>query len=105
VPACGVRSADVGAAVTMQEQFEQFHATNPHVYTELVAMTREAKARGKKVGIRMVWETLRWKLTVLNDAGDDFKLNDHLHSRYARLIMEQEPDLAGMFELRELKSA
>ncbi len=87
-----------------QARFDTFHQANPHVYVELVRLAREAKDRGKRVGIRMLWEILRWNLTVIHDAADDFKLNDHYHSRYARLIMKQEADLTGSFELRELKS-
>ena len=57
------------------------------------------------LGIRTLWEVLRWRLTVeVEHAPDDFRLNDHLTSRYARLVMEQEPDLVGVFELRELRS-
>ena len=33
-----------------------------------------------------------------------FKLNDHYTSRYARLIMEREPDLRGIFRTRKLMS-
>lgn len=88
-------------------EFRQFHHDNPRVYAELVRLARHARIRGhKRIGIRMLWEVTRWNLTVeTRDTNSDFKLNDHYHSRYARLIMAQEADLEGVFELRELKTA
>ena len=92
--------------MTYEQRFLAFHRANPHVYAELVQLCREARARGnEKLGIRLVSEVARWNLTIMtNDPTSDFKLNDHYHSRYARLIMEQEKDLVGIFELRRLKT-
>lgn len=91
---------------TIDERFSAFHAANPHIYAKLVELTREAHAAGhERFGIRTIWEVLRWKLMVrTNRPADDFKLNDHYTSRYVRLIQAQEPDLATMFETRELRS-
>lgn len=86
-----------------QAKFEEFHKANPDVYTELVRLCRHARQRGsKKVGIRMLWEVTRWNLNVETQRNSPFKLNDHYHSRYVRMIVENEPDLADMFELRQL---
>lgn len=53
----------------------------------------------------MVWERARWEFVMgTDDQSSDFKLNNNYHSRYARLIMEQEDDLDGFFDLRELRS-
>lgn len=88
--------------------FEQFHFENPKVYTELVVLARTAKQKGyNRIGIRMLWEVIRWNHMIQTNPdpeGTEFKLNDHYHSRYARLVMDKEPDLVGIFELRELKS-
>lgn len=92
---------------SIQESFEQFHAANPWVYEALRRLSMELVERGrKKIGIGMLFEVLRWqhaRTTV--DATSEFKLNNNLRSRYARLLMDQEPDLAGVFEIRELKAA
>ena len=85
--------------------FAEFHTENPHVYDELVAMARKARAAGHKViGIGMLWEVLRWNhlFTTTTDR-QGFKLNNDLRSRYAREIMAREPDLDGIFNLRELR--
>lgn len=88
----------------LQARFEAFHAANPRVYATLVRLAREAHAVGhQRVGIAMLFEVARWQLSVVT-TGDDFKLNNSWRSRYARLIMAQEQDLAGVFETRELLS-
>ena len=88
----------------LDREFFDFHAHNPGVYRELVKLARQAVTRGRtRVGMKMIYEVVRWN-RFLETTDPDWKLNNNYHSRYARLIMEQEPDLAGIFELRELRS-
>jgi hypothetical protein len=83
-------------------RFEMFHADNPQVYAKLVELSRTAKRAGhERLGIRTLWERLRWFFKIEVRSDDDFKLNDHYTSYYSRLIMQREPDLAGFFEIRE----
>lgn len=90
---------------SIQERFEDFHARHPEVFAKLVELAREVKARGKRCGIRTLWEKMRWAFEIERDADDEFKLNDHYHSRYVRLIVDTLPDeFGGFFELRQLKS-
>ena len=44
---------------------------------------------------------MRWNRFLRNET---YELNNNYHSRYARLIMQKEPGLAGIFDTRELKS-
>jgi hypothetical protein len=88
----------------LDREFYDFHAKNPAVYRKLVELARQAKASGRtRVGIGMLYEVVRWHVFLIT-TDDEYKLNNNHRSRYARLIMEQEPDLAGIFELRELHS-
>lgn len=90
---------------TIEARFQSFHRENPRVYDLLVLFARQLKARGyETAGIRMVWERMRWEVAITTTDPDGFKLNDHYHSRYARLIMEQEKDLDGFFRTRELRA-
>jgi hypothetical protein len=41
---------------------------------------------------------------ALETTDPDFKLNNNYSSRYARILMDEEPELAGFFQTRELKS-
>ena len=89
--------------VTLDAQFEEFHKNNPEVYEELVRLARQMKARGhKQIGIKMLWEVLRWERAMKTTDQTEWKLNNNYTSRYARLIMENEPDLEGFFVTREL---
>lgn len=90
----------------IQKAFEEFHASNPHVYTSLARLARQAKARGhRRIGIELLFAVLRWESLLATESTDGFKLNDHMTSRYSRLLMAQEPDLEGMFAVRQLRSA
>jgi hypothetical protein len=90
----------------IEVRFREFHAAHPEVYDRLCELARNLRHRGyTHLGIGMLWETLRY-FTMLGAKPDEdtFKLNDHYRSRYARLIMDNEPDLSGLFELRELRA-
>jgi hypothetical protein len=89
---------------TIQERFESFHATNPHVYQNLKRLSLQLKRRGNRRGsIGMLFEILRHQY-MMQTSGDDYKLNNNFRSRYARLLQAQEPELRGFFETRELRS-
>lgn len=103
----GTRMPQGRGSQSLEDRFWRFHETNPQVFLELVRLARRAHERGcRKVGIKMLWEVMRWNLTVetRREDGDDFKLNNNLPSRYARLIMGAVPELAELFEVRELKT-
>lgn len=90
---------------SIDSRFRTFHRENPHVYQILVRLAREARTRGKtRLGVKALWERMRWDIWMQTEDDDEFKLNNNFTSRYARLIVRQEPDIAGMFELRALRS-
>ena len=90
---------------TIEEKFNEFHKENPEVYKQLVSMSRQLKVAGhKKCGMKMLFEILRWR-SMLKTQGDEYKLPNNYTSRYARLIMENEPGLEGFFETRSLQTA
>lgn len=87
---------------TIDEQFYAFHQEHPEVYYQLVRLAREWRSHGhRKLGIATLFEKLRWEWHIagLTDA-DGYKLNNNYRALYARLIMEREPDLDGLFETR-----
>lgn len=91
---------------SIQQRFDEFHQLNPWVYDELCTLARQVKQRGhQRIAIDYLFGYIRWtQLMRPRDPSSSFKLNDHFRSRYARLLMEQEPDLEGLFELRELRT-
>jgi hypothetical protein len=89
----------------MDEKFDEFDKANPQVYRELVALAKQAKEAGRsKIGIKMLFEVVRWN-RYIQTTDQDFKLNNNYHSRYARKIMHNEPELRGFFDTRELKTS
>ena len=86
----------------IEREFKDFHAEHPEVYWELVKLARTWQANGSaKLGIATLFEVLRWN-SYINPAKDSgYKLNNNYRALYARLIMDQEQDLKGIFELRE----
>jgi len=92
--------ANLAPDATLAEQFAAFHAQNAHVYRALVRMARDLHRKGvQRWGIANLVEKLRFDYAVMTD-GDEFRLNNNYRAFYARLIMDQEPDLAGFFEVR-----
>jgi hypothetical protein len=85
---------------TIQERFEAFHPRNPHVYNALRDMALEMRRRGhRQYGIKALFEVLRFNYAMRNE-GDTFKLNNNFTALYARLLMDQEPEVERFFELR-----
>jgi hypothetical protein len=84
-------------------KFELFHASNPHVYSALVTLARRfrTKNRSAQTGIGMLYEVLRWEYYLATDSQDDYKLSNSYRAFYARLIMQNEPDLEGIFNLKQ----
>lgn len=87
----------------IEAAFWQFHGDHPEVYVELVALCRELRQRGyERFGIATVYEVCRWRSMIHAAPGESFKLNNNYRAYYARLIMETERDLAGVFNTRVL---
>ena len=90
---------------TLDEKFRKYHEENPEIYSSLVELARHAKCKGhRKLGMKMLFEVVRWQRILQAEDPEGFKINNNFHSRYARLIMEVEPDLQGIFDLRKLRS-
>ena len=87
-------------AETVEDRFLEFHDENPDVYAELVELARGVLRSGRtKWGIKAALEVLRW--SRLQTRGEVFKLNNSFAPLYARMVMDRNPDLAGLFSLRE----
>ena len=86
---------------TIAQRFAKFHADNPQVYRMLVSLARDLRTRRpRKLGIKMLFEVLRWQYYVQTDTDEEYKLSNDFTAPYARLIMAQEPDLQAAFNTR-----
>ncbi len=60
----------------------------------------------RKFGVKLLFERLRFEyLLTTDDSHSPFRLNNSLTSRYARLLLANEPFLADCIETRELRAA
>ena len=101
-PIAPTAPANHARGATLEEQFAAFHSANPHVYQALRRHALAMVRRGQhKIGIKMLFEVLRWQHAMTTtDAASAFKLNNNYAPFYARLLMDNEPELSGAFETR-----
>jgi hypothetical protein len=90
--------------VSIYARFLKFHSNNPEVYKNLVRLAREFRMGNnvnRKMGIAMLFEVLRWNYYLNVAFGEEeFKLSNDFRAPYARLIMQQEPDLVDAFNTK-----
>tara|TARA_R100000963_G_scaffold24646_1_gene16885 strand:- start:679 stop:1008 length:330 start_codon:yes stop_codon:yes gene_type:complete len=80
--------------------FMDYHRQHPWIYATLRALAFEAKAEGKtRIGMMALVNQIRWS-NARGSTTDDWKMNNNYCPDYARLLMVQEPELSGMFEVR-----
>lgn len=88
---------------SIDERWAEFHAANPHVFAELLRLARARLARGEgRIGVKALWEELRSWLSVTGQ--DVYKLNNDYTSLYARALIERDPALASLIEVRRRKT-
>ncbi|HOS93621.1 MAG TPA: hypothetical protein PLQ54_09935 [Armatimonadota bacterium] len=90
--------------MTIQHQFEQFDRENPHVYDKLVGLAIEWLDQNASVGMKMLWERLRWEFGV-QTTEEAPRLNNNYTSRYARKLLADFPEWGGRIKTRELQAA
>jgi len=96
--------ATTSEPLTIGERFRAYDARFPVVFTLFKRFAYEAKAAGRtRFGGKAIWERIRWYCDV-EKGGDAPRLNNTYVSRYVRKLCEECPDLADLFETRELKS-
>lgn len=88
----------------VQTKFAEYHAENPQVYATLRHFAIRAKQKGHaRLSINMLFERVRWE-TAIEGRDDTFKMNNNYRAYYARLLMEQEPELRDFFETRRSRA-
>jgi hypothetical protein len=92
---------------TPSEAFEKFHNDNPHFYDALVELARRYITRTGRgiVGMQRLIEVARFDMDLTTQSDDEFKVNNNHAAFYSRLIMLQEPDLAGTIPTRRSPEA
>lgn len=95
---------------TIDERFDAWINRNPQILDLFIRLARDWKAAGQtRCGGKMIAEVLRYHsviegTVVAHDDQEAFKINNVYVSRLTRLAVQTAPDLAGLFEFRELTS-
>lgn len=89
---------------TIDESFWAFHQANPQVYEALRAIALWCVRNGRRMGIKAIYERVRWELAIQTDGEEEYRLNNNYTSLYARMLMAREPELAGFFETRRRRA-
>lgn len=92
----------------LEVAFWKFHNANPKVYRLLVKFARRwREARGEQavMGIGQLFERVRWEIALATVEDENFKLNNNHRAFYARLIMDRNAELEGIFRLRKQRLA
>lgn len=92
------------ADLPIAERFALFHEANPHVAHALEALAGQWLARHSRVGMKALFERLRWESGIAT-VGDAYRLNNDFTSHYARLLIERRPEWADAIETRRLRAA
>jgi hypothetical protein len=90
---------------SIEERFKLWRQAHPEAIELMRRLALEkVRAGAKRIGMAALFERARWDMDV-NAYEGGVKLNNDLRSRLARHLMEIEPALAGVFEVRELRTA
>lgn len=89
---------------TIDDDFHAYDSAHPQVFEMFKRFAYEARAAGmERFGGKAIWERLRW-FCAIEKGGETPRLNNNYVSRYVRKLCEECPDLASLFETRELKA-
>ena len=98
---------------SIDQAFAEYHAANPRMYELFDKYAKQLISSGnRKISFKLIGNRIRWEIyintneqTAFNVGGNPrrFRLNDAYISRYARLWVEQNPNFAGIVEMRGLR--
>lgn len=97
--------------------YDYYFSKHPYIYTILLDLLAryQIKTGQRECSITLLWNQMRWELQVnigehedrisdkekgLLEAIGGYKFNDNVMAGYARAIMANNPNLAGVFEIR-----
>jgi hypothetical protein len=90
---------------TLDEKFFEYHHKNPHIYYLFEKFAREIKRSGQaRYSMRTIMHRVRWHIDVDTIGENQFKMNNDYSSRFARLLVRLNPEFAGFFRMRKLKT-
>lgn len=95
--------------ISLEDEFNEFDASNPHVYELLKRFAFEAMSGGHhKFSVYVIFERIRWELAALSidptNSSGRFKLPNNHRPYYARKFKRDFPQHAHLFKTCRLRS-
>lgn len=85
--------------------WREFRSANPKVYAILQAKARERMIRGRRFGMKQLFEVVRWEVaTTWADDAEGFKVNNNFTAYAARDLIAEIPALADLIETRRTRA-
>jgi hypothetical protein len=86
----------------IDDQFREFHAENPEVWSLFCRFIFEAMNAGHKhFSADAIVHRIRWETSVVTACESKFKINNNYVTCYARSFHATYPEHAGFFRTRE----
>jgi len=90
---------------TIAERFEAWLREHPDRYEAFKTLARRLKDRGaRRISSKALFEFMRMDALLSGKDANGYKVNNIYSSRAARRLIEEYPEFADLFELRELKA-
>jgi hypothetical protein len=90
--------------VERHEQFVAFHEANPEVWELFERFCLEMIEAGKSdFGAPVVWERIRWEVSLETRGNEPYRLPNIHRPLYARMFQERHPELAHHIATRPLR--
>ena len=89
---------------THQQAFDNWAHTpeGGQALDKCILLALACQRRGLKVGMKAIWERVRWHFDTVRRQGEAYALNNVYTAYAARFIMARVPELAGYFDVREV---
>lgn len=89
----------------IERDFYAFHLANPKVYEALLELALRLRRQGRRhYGIKALYEVMRFEQAMSGRSGATWQLNNDWTCLYARLLMQNEPELRGFFKTRQRRT-
>ena len=89
---------------TLRELATQWMDDNPEAMRHFAGFAEQLRARGRRFGIGLLAERVRWEMTM-RGGDEDFKVNNNFRAYIARRLIADDPRLAGHIKCRVTKAA
>jgi hypothetical protein len=95
------------AASRAEERFQVFNRHHPEVFAEFKRRALALRDRGKRhISADSICHYLRDETPIDVRTGQDiYKINNNWSSRFARLLLAEDPSFSAYIETRKLRSA